>query len=260
MNKNQLIDELMTTKKLDAFFDDVERTMVTGMAAPAAEQSVRRGAWWIGGSIVGLALLGTSAWFATHTSTPVVQPVTSSASTRQAADPAAPVVGTTALSTPTSTLHPMSTAPAATRTTPATARAAEPVLATPSEKHLMLGQADATPSIDASATREIDSLSNALADATSTLDQARLTYQIGVRQRLYGNVDAAIASQSAARELARSSHATLLEARSLAEQARCEARKGRTSNARSLMDEALRILPSDQSKVETQWRLERESW
>lgn len=255
MNKPDLIDELMSTKKLNAFFDETERSVVAMMGAPATESVARRGAWWIVGGAAGLALIGTTVWMTLRIDHPEVLTNTATGVTRVSEQ--APSVATTpVVSEP---IDGRTTVP----TTTATASAAP--IATPSSEvtrqadHLMIGQADATPTIESAARREIDSLSTMLESIQSPLDKARLAYQIGIRQRLHGDVDAAMASLTTARTLAQSSHATVLEARSIAEQSRCEAKRGRMGEARTLMESAIRILPDRNDSLRQQWRIERDA-
>jgi|GEM_PF-3535495 len=254
MKKPDLIDELMSTKKLNAFFERTERSMVTIISAHTAEPIARRSAWWIVGGAAGLALIGTTVWMTLRTDSPV-----ESTSAVVVAAPrvmeSTPEQGTSPSSMQTLVATPPS---AATRSSISTQRPSTREAPT-SDDHLMIGQADATPTIESATLREIDSLSSILYATQEPLDKARLAYQIGIRQRLHGDVDAAIASLTTARALAQSSHATVLEARSLAERSRCEVKRGRVLEARTFLDDAIRLLADKNESLRQQWRQERDA-
>jgi hypothetical protein len=255
MNKPDLIEELMSTKKLNAFFDETERSMVTMMGAPATESAARRGVWWIVGGAAGLTLIGTTVWMTLRSDG---SDVSTNASTGVAAvseytpnTPMAPVAAPAVTNQrPSSSATPTPSATPVPSSTTETTRQAD---------HMMIAQADATPTIASATRREIDSLSMMLESTQSPLDKARLAYQIGIRQRLHGDVDAAIASLTMARTLAQSSHATVLAARSMAEQSRCEAKRGRIGEAQSLLESAIRLLPDRNDSLRQQWRIERDA-
>ncbi|MBS1561087.1 MAG: hypothetical protein JSS89_05740 [Bacteroidetes bacterium] len=255
MNKPDLIEELMSTKKLNAFFDETERSMVTMMGAPATESAARRGVWWIVGGAAGLALIGSTVWMTLRSDSSDMATV----STTRTAAVSEQAPNTTMAPVPASsgtnqrvqmnTQAMPSAAPVPTSTQDASRQA----------DHMMIAQADATPTIESATRREIDSLSTMLESMQSPLDKARLAYQIGIRQRLHGDVDAAIASLATARSLAQSSHATVLEARSLAEQSRCEAKRGRIGEAQTLLESAIRLLSDRNDSLRQQWRIERDA-
>ncbi|CAN5489278.1 hypothetical protein BH10BAC6_BH10BAC6_18320 [soil metagenome] len=252
MKKPDLIDELMSTKKLNAFFEETERSMVTMITAHTAEPIARRGAWWIVGGAAGLALIGTTAWMSLRNDRPVES--TSALVVAPRAMESVSQQGTSPVSMPPPKATPQSA------TTPAPAPTQHPASETPTNNdHLMIGQADATPTIESATLREIDSLSSILYTTQEPLDKARLAYQIGIRQRLHGDVEAAIASLTTARTLAQSSHATVLEARSLAERSRCESKRGRMLEARTLLDTAIRLLSDKDESLRQQWRQERDA-
>lgn len=252
MKKPNLIDELMSTKRLNAFFEETEHSMVAMISAHTAEPIARRGAWWIVGGAAGLALIGTTVWMTLRTDSPAES--TSAVVVAPRVMESAPQQGTS----PTSTPIPMAAPQSATTATAVSTQHAE--VETPANhEHLMIGQADATPTIESATLREIDSLSTILYATQEPLDKARLAYQIGIRQRLHGDVDAAIASLTTASTLAQSSHATVLEARSLAERSRCEVKRGRVLEARALLDTAIRLLTDKDESLRRQWRQERDA-
>lgn len=254
MNKPDLIDELMSTKKLNAFFDETERSMTTMIGAQVADKGARRGAWWIYGGAVGLALVGTATWVLLNNHQ--VVEVARVGQPENVVNSVTPRTSLTSEATPTASVAPL---PIKTKTQDVHGPAASQQIQTVNDHHELLGQADATPTIESATRREIDSLSSALSSSTQQLDQARLTYQIGMRQRLLGDVDDAVRTLRSAQTLATTSHAPVLEARSIAELARCEQKRGRLSEARDLFDTAIRVLSNGNDVLLKQWTRERDA-
>jgi len=252
MKKPDLIDELMSTEKLNSFFDTTEQTMVSMIGTPIAERTTRKGAWWMIGGAIGIALTSGSVWMMLNQ-----HPIVESA----VVTTALPSQNTVTSNGPTSGTIAPNSSPESVKTSSAKiVDASNQQLQTQqNDQHELVAQINATPTIEASTQRELDSLRTTFNESNDVLQRARLSYQIGLRQRLLGDIEAAVGSLRTSQTLANTSHATVLEARSIAEQARCELRLGRSSEARTLFESAIRVLSDKDAVLREQWIHEREA-